>query len=91
MNADLLTPTLILVAACSLAALLTARLHIPSLLGYLSVGVLLGPALLAWIVPGPALTFLSELGVALILFMVGLEFYLSHFWLTRRAVLLGNL
>lgn len=90
MNADLLTPTLILMAACSFAALLTARLHIPSLLGYLGVGVLLGPALLAWIVPGPALTFLSELGVALLLFMVGLEFSLSHFWLTRRTVLLAG-
>ena len=90
MTADLLTPTLILMAACSFAALLTARLHIPSLLGYLGVGVLLGPALLAWIVPGPALTFLSELGVALLLFMVGLEFSLSHFWLTRRTVLLAG-
>lgn len=40
---DLLGTTLILLVACSLAAALTARLNIPTLLGYLLVGVLLGP------------------------------------------------
>ncbi|HCL3408139.1 TPA: cation:proton antiporter, partial [Pseudomonas aeruginosa] len=60
---DLLGTTLILLVACSLAAALTARLNIPTLLGYLLVGVLLGPPVTAWIMPGPALNFLSELGV----------------------------
>ena len=63
---DLLGTTLILLVACSLAAALTARLNIPTLLGYLLVGVLLGPPVTAWIMPGPALNFLSELGVALV-------------------------
>lgn len=88
---DLLGTTLILLAACSLAAALTARLNIPTLLGYLLVGVLLGPPVTAWIMPGPALNFLSELGVALLLFMVGLEFSLGHFWLTRKTVLVAGM
>ena len=87
---DLLGTTLILLVACSLAAALTARLNIPTLLGYLLVGVLLGPPATAWIMPGPALNFLSELGVALLLFMVGLEFSLGHFWLTRKTVLVAG-
>lgn len=87
---DLLGTTLILLVACSLAAALTARLKIPTLLGYLLVGVLLGPPVTAWIMPGPALNFLAELGVALLLFMVGLEFSLGHFWLTRRTVLVAG-
>lgn len=88
---DLLGTTLILLVACSLAAALTARLKIPTLLGYLLVGVLLGPPVTAWIMPGPALNFLSEPGVALLLFMVGLEFSLGHFWLTRRTVLVAGM
>jgi CPA2 family monovalent cation:H+ antiporter-2 len=87
MHTNLLTPILILLGAGSLAALLTARLGVPTLLGYLTAGVILGPGALAWIMPGPALSFLSELGVALLLFMVGLEFSLGHFWLTRKTVL----
>lgn len=88
---DLLGTTLNLLVACSLAAALTARRNIPTLLGYLLVGVLLGPPVTAWIMPGPALNFLSELGVALLLFMVGLEFSLGHFWLTRKTVLVAGM
>jgi CPA2 family monovalent cation:H+ antiporter-2 len=88
---DLLGTTLILLAGCSLAAVITASLEVPALLGYLAVGALLGPSLAAWIVPGPALSFLSELGVALLLFMVGLEFSLGHFWLTRKNVLVAGM
>lgn len=87
---DLLGTTLVLLAACSVAAVATAAFRVPTLLGYLTVGALLGPSLSALIVPGPSLNFLSELGVALLLFMVGLEFSLGHFWLTRKTVLVAG-
>jgi CPA2 family monovalent cation:H+ antiporter-2 len=87
---DLLVTVLLLLAACSLAALAAGALKVPTLLGYLAVGALLGPSASALIQPGPALSLLSELGVALLLFMVGLEFSLSHFWLNRRAVLVAG-
>jgi CPA2 family monovalent cation:H+ antiporter-2 len=38
----------------------------------------------------PGRCFLSELGVALLLFMVGLEFSLGDFWLARRTVLMAG-
>lgn len=41
---DLLGATLILLAACSLAAVATAAFRVPALLGYLAVGALLGPS-----------------------------------------------
>lgn len=87
---NLLGMSLILLSACSLAAVFTAKLNIPSLLGYLVVGAFLGPSITALIEPGPALHFMSELGVALLLFMVGLEFSLGHFWLTRKTVLVAG-
>ena len=87
---DLLGTTLTLLAACSLAAVVTAKLKTPALLGYIVVGAVLGPSVAAWIVPGAPLSFLSELGVALLLFLVGLEFSLSHFWLTRTTVLVAG-
>lgn len=87
---DLLGATLILLAACSLAAVATAAFRVPALLGYLAVGALLGPSVSGVIAPGEALDFLSELGVALLLFMVGLEFSLGHFWLARKTVLMAG-
>lgn len=84
---DLLGATMILLAACSLAAVATAAFRVPALLGYLAVGALLGPSVSGVVAPGEALDFLSELGVALLLFMVGLEFSLGHFWLSRKTVL----
>src|SRR2546428_374222 len=42
----LLGTTLILLAACSLAAMATAAFRVPALLGYLSVGVVLGPSVI---------------------------------------------
>ena len=57
---DLLGATLILLAACSLAAVATAAFRVPALLGYLSVGVVLGPSVTGVIAPGETLTFLSE-------------------------------
>ena len=86
----LLGVTLSLLAACSLAAVVTAALRVPALLGYLAVGALLGPSVTGVIAPGEALDFLSELGVALLLFMVALEFSLGHFWLTRKTVLVAG-
>lgn len=84
---DLLSTTLGLLAACSLAAVVTAALRVPTVLGYLAVGAALGPSVSGVIAPGDTLNFLSELGVALLLFFVGLEFSLAHVWLIRRTVL----
>lgn len=86
----LLSVTLILLAGCSVAAVVTAAFRVPTLLGYLAVGAFLGPSVSGVIAPGDTLNFLSELGVALLLFMVGLEFSLGHFWLTRKTVLVAG-
>ncbi len=56
----LLGVTLSLLAACSLAAVVTAALRVPALLGYLAVGAVLGPSVTGVIAPGETLTFLSE-------------------------------
>ena len=63
-----------------LSILLTARLFseiavrikIPSVLGELFAGILLGPSLLGWIEPNEVLRLLAEIGIILLLFEVGL-------------------
>lgn len=83
---------------------LLARLRINAVLGFLSVGVVLGPYGLASLANTfPALSwftfarpdqveFLAELGVIFLMFMIGLEMSVERLWSMRRLVFgLGGL
>ncbi len=74
MNAHsiLLDIALVLLAARLLGEL-AARFNIPSIIGELSAGIVLGPSLLNWIQPNEVLALLAEVGIILLLFEVGLE------------------
>lgn len=52
---------------------LFARLGIPSVLGELFAGVMLGSSFLGWVEPNDVLKLLAELGIILLLFEVGME------------------
>jgi len=67
-----LTLFLILVTARILGELF-ARLGIPSVLGELSAGILLGVSVLGLIEPNDILKVLAEIGILLLLFEIGLE------------------
>lgn len=63
------------------------RCHMPSLLGYLMVGLLVGPHAANWAPGGAALETLAEIGLIFLLFMIGLEFSLSRLLAMRKIVL----
>jgi Kef-type K+ transport system membrane component KefB len=78
----------IILAARALGAL-AARVGQPPVIGEIAAGVLLGPSLLGSLAPGasaylfppaslPILQLLSQIGVLLFMFVVGLEFDPSH-------------
>ncbi|RJQ47149.1 MAG: cation:proton antiporter [Gaiellales bacterium] len=52
---------------------LTARAGVPSVIGELFAGIVLGPSLLGWVEPVEAIRLLAEIGIILLLFEVGLE------------------
>lgn len=52
---------------------IAARFSIPSVIGELLAGILIGPSLLHWIEPTPIIKFFAEIGIILLLFEVGLE------------------
>lgn len=57
---------------------IAARLNIPTVIGELLAGVILGPSLLGWVEPIEVLTLLAEIGIILLLFEVGLHTDLTH-------------
>ncbi|MBC7709982.1 MAG: cation:proton antiporter [Rhizobacter sp.] len=68
------------------------RLGLGSVLGYLAAGVLIGPSAFGVINQPEAVLQTAELGVALLLFLIGLELQRERLWALRKAVFgLGTL
>ena len=65
---------------------ISKRLGLGSVIGYLVAGVLLGPSL-AQIVTDPAETLhIAEIGVVMLLFVIGLELNLRRLWSMRNDI-----
>ncbi|WP_213297690.1 cation:proton antiporter domain-containing protein [Paraburkholderia sacchari] len=78
--------TLFLLLASVVGVVLFRYLNLPPMLGYLTVGILVGPQALG-IVPNTAgAQNLAEFGVVFLMFSIGLEFSLSKLRTMRRAV-----
>ena len=74
-----------LIAAC-LAVPLSRRSGFGSVLGYLVAGVIIGPWVLGLITAVPTILQFSEIGVVLLLFIIGLELQPSRLWVMRQYV-----
>jgi monovalent cation:H+ antiporter-2, CPA2 family len=78
--------TLLLLACSVLGVVLFRSLHLPPILGYLAVGVALGPHSLGWAGDSAATKYLAEFGVVFLMFSIGLEFNLSKLKTMKRLV-----
>ncbi|MCA9482445.1 MAG: cation:proton antiporter [Nitrospina sp.] len=58
--------------------LLFHKIKWPSIMGYLVAGVFIGPHAMGWISDPRSVDHLAEIGIILLLFLIGLEFSLSH-------------
>ena len=85
-----LVPVVMLLGAAVVAVPLFKRLGLGSVLGYLLAGVAIGPLGLALVSDPVALLHTSELGVVLMLFVIGLELEPRRLWAMRRAVFGGG-
>ena len=87
-----LSQVLILLAACVFLVTLVRRLALPTSVAYLLVGLTLGPHALSVVSDSNTTRLLAELGVAFLLFTLGLEFSLPRMLAMRREVFgLGTL
>ena len=88
---SILPQLLMLLASSVLVVLLFRRLRLPPILGYLAVGMLLGPYALNFN-SGRNAPILADLGVVFLVFTLGLEFSLPRMIAMRReAFLIGGL
>ncbi len=72
-----------------LMGLIANRLKLPVLVGYLLAGIILGPGTPGFVADLEMSRQLSEIGVILLMFGVGLHFSLEDLWQVRRIALPG--
>ena len=76
---------LYLVAAVA-GVVVCRTLKLPPMLGYLAVGVLIGPHALALAKDSTSVEYLAEFGVVFLMFVIGLEFNLPKLHSMRKLV-----
>jgi CPA2 family monovalent cation:H+ antiporter-2 len=82
-----LQSVLVLLATAVLVVVVFRSLRLPPLLGYLIVGIAIGPHALGWIPDTAEARDLAEIGVVFLMFSIGLEFSLPKLVTMRRVVL----
>jgi glutathione-regulated potassium-efflux system protein KefB len=82
----------ILMLAAVIAVPLAKRWQLGAVLGYLGAGVLIGPSVLGLLGTTEEIASVADLGVVLMLFVIGLEVSPQRLWVMRRRVFgLGSL
>jgi monovalent cation:proton antiporter-2 (CPA2) family protein len=76
----------ILLAAAIIAVPLAKKLGLGAVLGYLAAGVVVGPRVLGAVANLETIKHISEYGVVLLLFVIGLELKPSRLWVMRQLV-----
>ena len=67
------------------------KLRLPTVIGFLAVGVIMGPHGFSVIGHGHELEILAEIGIVLLLFSIGLEFSFERFMAVRGLIITGGL
>jgi monovalent cation:H+ antiporter-2, CPA2 family len=78
--------TLLYLLAAVLGVVACRSLKLPPMLGYLAVGVVIGPNALALAQNSSGIRYLGEFGVVFLMFVIGLEFNLPKLRAMRRHV-----
>jgi len=79
---------LTLLAAAVVVVVICRSIKLPPVLGYLIVGIAVGPNALGWVPGSDAVGHLAEFGIVFLMFTIGLEFSLPRL-IAMRALVIG--
>lgn len=79
-------PVVVLMGAAVIAVPLFRWLGLGSVLGYFAAGILVGPSVLGLFTDAGAILHISELGVVMFLFVIGLELRPPKLWAMRGQI-----
>ena len=87
---QIISDVLILLVAALLLGTLAEQLRQSAILGYLLAGMIVGPKVLGFVGSSEQVEVIAELGVALLLFTIGLEFSIRRLRRLGTVALLGG-
>jgi glutathione-regulated potassium-efflux system ancillary protein KefC/glutathione-regulated potassium-efflux system protein KefB len=83
---SLLAQIAIFLAAAVIAIPIFRRFKLGSVLGYLTAGIIIGPASLGLISSVETTQNIAQFGIVLLMFVIGLELQPSRLWVLRRSI-----
>ena len=90
MELSILIDVVIIFAFSTAVNYLFTKIKIPTIIGYLLTGILVGPSLMAVIRSPHEIELMAEIGIILLMFTIGLEFSLNHLIKIRNIVFFGG-
>lgn len=75
-----------LLAAALVIVPISRRLGLPSVIGYMIAGILIGPHIIGIIHDTNGVIEIADFGIAMLLFLIGIELEPSRLWVLRRSV-----
>jgi Kef-type K+ transport system membrane component KefB len=91
-HSDLLSNVGLCIVVAAVLAVIASRWKQPSILAYLAAGVLIGPEIgLQWITDQQTIEVMSEVGLILLLFMIGLEIDLKKLRAAGKPVIITGI
>ena len=90
MHFPLLQDLLILLGCSAVVVFVLQRMRLPSILGFLVTGVLIGPHGLGLVDESEQIEIISEIGVILLLFVIGMELSIKQLVSIKNTVFVGG-
>jgi Kef-type K+ transport system membrane component KefB/Trk K+ transport system NAD-binding subunit len=77
-------PLLLVVLLAFFVPIILSRFQrVPVVVGEILAGIIIGPSLLGWVTEAPVLTFMSDIGLAFLMFLAGMEINLATLFPSR--------
>lgn len=90
MHLPLLQDLLILVGFSSLIVFLLSRIKLPPVLGFILTGIIIGPYSLSLVNDPHEVEIISEIGVILLMFVIGMELSIKQLTSIKKTVFVGG-
>jgi CPA2 family monovalent cation:H+ antiporter-2 len=90
MESEYFRSLVVILGVSAFVVLLLHKLKIPSIVGFLVAGVIIGPYGIGVVKDTRAVETMAEIGVVLLLFTIGIEFSMSTLLRMKKAVVVGG-
>lgn len=90
MEHAVLRDLVLIFASSALAIYVLHRLRVPSIVGFIAAGIIIGPHGLGLIENVSEIETLAEIGIVLLLFVIGVEFSMSEFLRLKKPATVGG-